>query len=179
MTRLITALALATALAACTGEDTTPVQTVTVADSADNVFFGMEMTLVDGGIRRAFVRADSAYFYDARRMVLHEVYVDFYTTTGVKEGVLTAKRANYNRITEAMEAFGDVKLVGLDGRRLSSPHLRYEKAANQIAGDSAFIAQLPDKTIEGIGFRSDPAMTVISSDNITKITAGNVTLPGR
>jgi LPS export ABC transporter protein LptC len=151
------------------------------ADSAEQFLTGMETNLVEAGIRRAHIRSDSTIVYDrAQRLVMFEVKADFYNVNGVKESVLSAKHAVYNRMTELMEAFGEVQLTSIDGRRLNTPHLRYNKAANAVTGDSSFVATLPDGTLRGIGFRTDPSMKSIDSVKSSRFTArSSVNVPGR
>lgn len=148
---------------ACREVATPPIQHgAMAADTAEQFLTGMETNLIEAGIRRAHVRSDSTTVYDrSQRLVMYGVTADFYNANGVKEGVLTAKHGTYNRMTELMEAFGDVVLIGNDGRRLNTPHLRYNKAANEVTGDSAFVAIQPDGTMRGVKFLTDPSMKTI------------------
>ena len=84
----------------------------------------------------------------------------------------------YNRLTEMMEAFGDVQLLATDGRRLNTEQLRYNKALNEISGDSAFVAVRADGTLRGIGFKTDPAMTALRDVKNGRLT-GKATVPDR
>jgi LPS export ABC transporter protein LptC len=170
----------AVTLSACSNEAALSVpQHQGAADSAEQVIAPMQTNLVDGGIRRAFVRADSTYVFDrAQRLHLFGVNADFFNENGVKQGTLTAQRAVYNRMTELMEAFGDVQLVGVDGRRLNTQQLRYNKAMNEVSGDSAFVAVRSDGTLRGVGFKTDPSMTTIRDVRDARMT-GKANIPDR
>ena len=168
-------------LAAACGESSTPPPVVagSAADSADQFIVGMEMKLHDAGVLRADIMADTAYFYNENSLVLmHGVHAQFYTSTGVQEAIMTSRRSKYDTRTELMEASGDVILVSMDGRRLSTPLLTYNKAENKIKSDSAFKATGPDKNIEGIGFDSDPGMNLFNVHRFLRGSGGTVTVPG-
>ena len=49
-------------------------------------------------------------------------------------------------------------MVTEDGRRLTTPELKYDQQRNEISSDSAFVMTEPNRRLEGIGFRSDPNM---------------------
>jgi hypothetical protein len=58
-----------------------------------------------------------------------------------------------------MEAFGDVVVVSTDGKRLLTPHLRFDQARNLVRSDSAFTLIEGSRRSEGLGFESDPNAT--------------------
>ena len=89
---------------------------------------------------------------------LEPVHTTFYTATGAKDAVLTAQRGTYNSRTTSMLARKNVVVVSEDGRRLTTPELRYNQQMNEISSDSAFVMTEPNRRLEGIGFRSDPNM---------------------
>ena len=62
-----------------------------------------------------------------------------------------------------MIARDSVVVVTEEGRRLVSPELKYDQAANQISSDSAFVLTEPDRASTGIGFSSDPNMQNVRS----------------
>lgn len=169
------------AVAACHESATPPVvQGASPADSADQFIIGMETKLTDGGLQRADVLADTAYFYDDnKRLEMKGVLAKFYTSTGVEEGRLTSRRATYNVRTELMEAFGNVVIVSMDGRRLTTPQVKYDKAKNLVTSDSAFTATQPDRTMTGIGFDSDPGINTLHVHKLVRSSTGPIKLPDR
>jgi LPS export ABC transporter protein LptC len=166
-------------LVACTDTSLPAAGGASVADSADQVMVGMKTFLHEGGLRRALVLADSAYFYDNHtRLELRGVSAEFYTSTGATDGHLNAKIATVHTQSQAMEAFGDVILVSVDGSRLTSPQLRYDPSLDQIRGDSAFTLTRPEgRNVSGIGFTTTPSMTSIRIDRTIRGSAGTVEIP--
>ena len=131
-----------------------------LADSADQMMFTARSLLTDRGLMRAELRGDTAYFFDDNtRIELRGVKVDFYTTTGQKNADLKSREGTYSTRQGAMEARGNVIIVSVDGRRLTSEHVRFDPNRNQISSDSAFVLTEPGRVLRGVGFISDPDMT--------------------
>ncbi len=181
MTRWFFLVALGATTSACTDTSAPPVSTVsTAADTASQFMLGVSLRIHDGGLLRADVLADSAFFFDDNtRLDLRGVQAVFYTSTGARDGVMTSRRALYALSTQTMEAMGNVVLVSVDGRRLTTPQLRFDRTINQISSDSAFQATGPDRNISGIGFTSDPGMNNLRIMASPQGVMSGVTLPGR
>jgi LPS export ABC transporter protein LptC len=156
---LMCALALVLA-AACSQKKQPPVAAHSpLADSADQVMYGMRFVLTDKGLNRALLQSDTAYFFDENtRIELEKVHTTFFTATGAKNALLTSERGRYNSRTNNMVARKNVVVVTEDGRRLTTPELTYNQQINQISSDSAFVLTEPNRRLEGVGFRSDPDM---------------------
>ena len=176
----LVALTLSCIVAACQQSSTPPVPTGNVVpDSADQVMFGVHLFLTDGGIRRAELVADSAYMYDENtRTELRVVHTTFFKQSGEKDAVLTSKRGSYNVRLGNMEARDDVVVVATDGRKLSTPHLRYDPSRNEIASDSAFtITEANGRITEGVGFIGDPDLTNVRVLTKSRSRGSTVTIP--
>jgi len=145
---------------ACSSKKQPPVAAHSpLADSADQVMYGMRFVLTDKGLNRALLQSDTAYFFDENtRIELEKVHTTFFTATGAKNALLTSERGRYNSRTNNMVARKNVVVVTEDGRRLTTPELNYNQQTNEISSDSAFVMTEPNRRIEGIGFRSDPDM---------------------
>jgi LPS export ABC transporter protein LptC len=152
--------ALVAGSVACSPKKEPPVATRSpLADSADQVMYGMSFILADKGLQRAQLHSDTAYFFDDNtRIELEKVNTTFFTATGAKNAVLTSERGTYNSRTTNMVARKNVVVVSEDGRRLTTPELRYNQQSNEISSDSAFVMTEPNRRLEGVGFRSDPDM---------------------
>lgn len=182
MTRALPLALLATLLAAaCTDVQPPPVATeATVADSADQVLFGVRSSLVGGGVRRGELFADTVYMFDqSSRMELVGVRANFFTDAGALDGTLTSREGTYNTRTGIMEARGDVVVQSQDGRRLASPELRFLINQNEIRSDSSFVLTRPGDRLTGVGFVSDPNLQNVQVFRATGATGGSVTIPGR
>jgi len=151
---------LALLLATCTSKKQPPVAGRSpLADSADQIMYNSRFVLSDQGIARAQMHSDTAYFFDDNtRMEFENPNVTFFTSTGAKDAVLTARHGTYNNRTSNMIARKNVVVVSEDGRRLTTPELIYNQQKNEISSDSAFLLTEPNRQLSGIGFRSDPNM---------------------
>lgn len=151
---------VASALVACTSKKQPPVANHSpLADSADQVMYSSRFVLADLGINRAQMHSDTAYFFDDNtRMEFENPVVTFFTATGAKDAVLTARHGTYNNRTSNMIARKNVVVVSEDGRRLTTSELIYNQQKNEISSDSAFLLTEPSRQVSGVGFRSDPNM---------------------
>jgi LPS export ABC transporter protein LptC len=130
-----------------------------MADSADQMMFGISTLLTDRGVLNAELESDTAFFFDENtRIELRGVKLTFYTRTGERNSVLTSREGTYNTRQSRMEARGTVVVVTEDGRRLTTEQLRYDQLRNEISSDSAFVLTEPGRRLEGVGFTSDPNM---------------------
>ena len=181
MRRLIALAGVLLVVAACREQGTTPPVKGgrTMADSAEQVMLGVRALLVDQGVQRGEMFADTAYvFEDQTRFDLRNVRATFNTSTGVKDGVMSADRGRYSTRDLTLEGFGNVVIVTNEGRRLTSPHIKYVQTANEVSSDTNFTLVEPGRTVTGIGFRADPQLTRI---NILRNLGGggSFTLPGQ
>jgi LPS export ABC transporter protein LptC len=175
------ALALASlALAAACGNGTEPRITAAnpLADSADQVMFGVSTMITNQGVMRAQLRADTAYFFDgSTRVVVRHERTTFFTNAGEQNAVLTSEDGMYNMSTGLMEATKNVVVVTTDGKRLETSQLQYDQRTNLVTGDSAFVLTQPSGRLQGIGFISDPNLTNLRVKQV-KTGGGTFTLPG-
>lgn len=150
-------------MAACGSSGTQPpVAKSSMADTADQVASPVQWNIADHGLLRATLAADSAFWFDDNtRVVMRNILLRFFTQTGQPSSVLTAREGTSNARTNVMEAFGNVRVTGENGRLLTTEQLRYNKAGDQISSDSAFVFTEPGRRLTGIGFISDPAMNNI------------------
>ncbi|MDB4905708.1 MAG: hypothetical protein JWO05_492 [Gemmatimonadetes bacterium] len=174
--RLLAAAALTIASAACSKAARTPVARGTMADSAEQVLLGVKTVITDRGLKRGDMTADTAFvFEDQTRYVFRVIKVIFNDATGAPNGTMEAKRGLYSLRTQVLEGFGDVVVTTTDGRRLTSNHLRYNQAANEISSDSAFTLVAGDRIQKGVGFRSDPNLNRFQ---ILKGSSGSTPIEG-
>ena len=132
----------------------------TMADSAEQVMLNVRMVLTDRGVQRGEMFADTAYVFDDNtRFEFRKVRTTFNTTTGTKDGVMSADRGRYSMREQILEGFGNVVIVTTEGKRLSSPHLKYSQGLNQVSSDTSFTLVEPGRDVSGIGFEADPQLT--------------------
>ena len=166
---------------ACTPQGATPPvkQGVSMADSAEQVMVGVRMLLTDRGVQRAELFADTGYvFEDQTRFELRKVRATFNTSTGTKDGVLSADRGLYNQREARLEGYGHVVIVTTEGKRLTAPQMKYLQMVNEVSSDSAFTLVEPGRNVSGVGFKADPQLTRIQI--LRNVGAqGSFTLPGK
>ena len=174
-------LALVAVLAAACQQTSSPpvAKRSVVPDSADQVMYGVRFFLTDGGLRRAELVSDTAFMYDENtRTELRVVNTTFYKVSGEKDAVLTSRTGSYNIRLGSMEARGNVVVVSTDGRKLESPHLRYDPSRNEIASDSSFtITESGGRVTQGIGFIGDPDLNNVRVLRSTRSRGSALTIP--
>lgn len=165
--------------AACKDGTEPPVATANpLADSADQMLFGISTFLTSDGLLKAQLQADTGYFFDDNsRLELRNVRMTFYTNTGQKNAVLTSREGTYNTRQSLAEARGNVVVVTEDGRRLTTQQLRFNQTRNEILSDSAFVFTELGRRIEGVGFVSDPDLNNVRT--LQTKGEGTFTLPGQ
>ncbi|MHB1222547.1 MAG: LPS export ABC transporter periplasmic protein LptC [Gemmatimonadaceae bacterium] len=167
--------------AACSDVQPPPITTEpTLADSADQVMFNVRFGLIRDGIRRGELFADTAFVFDQNaRMELRGVRSNFYTEGGSLQGTLVAREGTYNSREGLLEARGDADVTTADGRKLTSPQLRYNVNQNQVLSDSSFVLTEPGRRVAGVGFSSDPSLRNVIIRKTTGGTGGAITIPGQ
>ncbi len=150
-----------------------------LADSADQVMWGVRVALTENGVNRARLRADTAFFFDqGTRIELRNVNTTFYDATGQQNAVLTSREGTYTTRAGIVEARKNVVVVSQDGRRLTTEQLRYSPQTDRITSDSAFVLTEPTRRLEGIGFASDPNMNNVQVMRLRGGEGGRINLPG-
>jgi len=163
--RSLTSLAVLLAIVgivACRDSQQPPVTAGrTVADSADQVFFGAKYLLTSKGIQRGDLTADTAYILDDQtRFDLRIAHAVFTTETGAPQGTMDAKKGVYSTRTQTLEGWGDVVVTLVDGRTLKSPHIVYNQITHQISSDTSYTISGTQGTQTGIGFTSNQTFTI-------------------
>jgi LPS export ABC transporter protein LptC len=156
------ALAAVALTLACGTNKGTQVKAVgeTFADSADQVFYGVEAPLESGGIKRGTLFADTMYVMnDQTRFDFRSGHVDFNTTTGVPDGSMRSDRGRYDRRQQQLEGWGHVVVKSADGRVLKSPHVVYNQALDKIWSDTTFEFTEPGRFTSGKGFETNQKLT--------------------
>lgn len=162
------------AASACGGTGEPPT-TSAVPDSADQVLFGMSLTLTVEGALRVKVEADTAFLYQGPQTAeLRHVRVQFYSPEGAISSTVTAREGTYEWRREEMEARGDVVAFTPDDRRLTTSILRYSRRMNLLSGPDSFVFDAPDSHLEGDGFTADPDFKNVTTERPRRGTVGEV-----
>ncbi len=148
-------------LGGCRKTTQPPIVGDAVADSAEQVIYDGWFLLTNSGVKRGQLHADTMYvFSDQSRFLLRHITGNFNTDLGAPNGTIKGDRGTYNRRLQVLEGFGNVVVTSTDGRRLLSNHLKFEQLSNTISSDSAFTFYRGKDVQRGIGFRTDPNITV-------------------
>ena len=158
-----------------------PSAAMATADSADQVMLRMSTRVFDGSLLKSHVMADTAYVYQARQqMDLHHLTVTFYDDEGRESSVLTADRGLYTITTGSLDARGHVVVESNDGKRLTTPHLIYDKTARKLVSDSTFTYRAPTEQLRGRSFTSDlDFRNVIVDGPVGRQRGKGLLLPGQ
>jgi LPS export ABC transporter protein LptC len=175
---MLTACALVGAAGACTKTTQPPVSRApTAADSAEQIMENVVMTLFQQGLKRGELHADTALtFDDQTRLTFRNPRANFNTELGAPNGTLRADRGQINLRTQIFEGFGHVVLTSTDGKKLTSPQVRYNQMLNEVSSDTTFEVVQGDRIQRGIGFTADPNLTRWSCKRACS-GEGLVTLP--
>lgn len=176
-TMSVAVVAVLAGAAACTERASSVPTKQTMADSAQQVLYGMRTVMAEKGILRGELLADTAYVFDENtRFELLEVDAVFNSASGAKRGDMRADRGRYDLRMGVVEGFGNVEVNSVDGRRLTTSHLRYDQARDLISSDSAFVFIDGENQQSGIGFETDPNMNRFFVKRQSRAT-GTVTVP--
>ena len=181
MRRLVLALSVVAvaALGACQEGTKPPISARNpLADSADQIMFGISTFITDRGLLKAQLQADTGYFFDGNsRIEVRNEKTTFFTPQGAVSAVLTSKEGTYLTARSTMDARKNVLVVTSDGKRLTTEQLHYNQSTNEISSDSAFVMTEPTRELHGIGFVSDPNLINIRVKRVLS-GQGPLDLPG-
>ncbi|HKO16871.1 MAG TPA: LPS export ABC transporter periplasmic protein LptC [Gemmatimonadaceae bacterium] len=166
-------------LGGCNEPKQPPVGVGGPVDSAEQVLFGVRTLLTSSGVQRGELTADTAYtFNDQTKFIFLNAKVNFNTETGAPNGTMRADRGNYDLRQQVLEGFGHVVITTVDGRKLTSPHLKFNQLANEVSSDTTFQVVAGDRTQSGIGFKADPNLTHFQCFKACR-TSGTVNIPAQ
>ena len=152
-----------------------------IADTADQVMFGLTQYVTENGVRKAVLEADTAFIYEnAGKADLRKVKVTFFSPEGDTSSVVTGKLGHYDWRTGKMDAQDDVVVLLSNGGRLTTSVLRYDQAKNEVSTDQPYVYTEAARNMhmEGHGFVTDPALSVFRTAS-PRGRAGAFTLPGQ
>jgi LPS export ABC transporter protein LptC len=177
--------ALGLGLAACADQGAKPPAATAEADTADQVLLEMSHHIVEDGLRKIVVDADTAYIYEATHLTdLRNVTVVFFTAEGDTSSVVTARRGLYRMQSGTMKATGSVVARTPDGHVLHTEELDYDRTSNTISSQVPFVYDKGNDHLEGNGFTTDPAFTKVITQQPRggekgKPQGGGILLPGQ
>lgn len=172
-------LLLVVSIVACTNTKGAPVRAkaATSADSADQVFHGVQAPFETNGIKRGTLYADTMYVMnDQTRFDFLNGRVEFNTEYGKPDGTMSADRGRYDQRTQILEGWGHVVVKSVDGRSLKSPHVILNQYRNEVSSDTTFELIADGKVTTGVGFKTDLKLTSKTCLALCNVR-GAVTIP--
>jgi LPS export ABC transporter protein LptC len=171
--RLGPALAAILAVSIACADEQAP-QTVgleLLEQGADQVMVSVHHFMTREGVRRAALRADTAYIMDDEATIeLRRVHLIFYDEEGGEESVLTAAAGTYHMQSGDMSATGSVVVEQADGsQRLETEQLAYDAAADRLRGEEPFVFTQGTRVTRGESFESDPSLENRKVDHISVV----------
>ncbi len=158
------ALASVLVFAACReGEEPTLVaeEVLDQVVEANKVAINLKHLVTAGGVRRAEIEADTAYFIEEKATVeLRGVNATLFDQVGAVSSLLTSREGTYYWSTGDMIARKDVVVRNpAEGRTIRTSVLHYEQAADRIWSDAPTEMIEADGTvIKGTSFESNTRM---------------------
>lgn len=164
---------------ACKDTKQPPVGVAAPTDTAEQTGFNVRTLLTGNGVQRGELQADTMYVYnDQTKFDFRNARVKFNTETGAPNGTMRADRGIYDQRTQILEGFGHVVITTLDGKRLTSPHLKFNQLTNEVSSDTTFQMTAGNRTQSGVGFKTDPNLSRFACLRDCR-TSGLVTLPSQ
>jgi len=149
-----------------------------MGDTAEMILYKSRFAITDRGMRRAEVEGDSTYFFnDNTRMVILPLRTRFFNSSGVLEGIVTAREGTYDTRLATLEARGDVVMTAIDGKKIETPFARFDQRLNQMSTDSSFVLSEPDREVRGIGFVSDADLSTVRVMKMISTKSMRVAIP--
>ena len=141
---------------------------VAMADSADQIVYGLVHNVTTDGVLRARIEADTAFFYESTQSAeLKQLTAVFFSALGEISSTVTAAEGTYKWLIGDMEARINVIAVTPDGRRLTTETLSYSKISNRLTGPESFEFTAPDRELAGDGFTADPSFRDVRATGIS------------
>lgn len=179
LTLLIGAACALAAVGACKESTPPPVGKAGAVDTAEQVGFGVRTLLTANGVQKGELQADTMFvFNDQTKFDFRNARVKFNTETGAPNGTMRADRGLYDTRTQILEGFGNVVVTTLDGKKLTSPHLRFNQLSNEVSSDTTFQMVAGNRTQSGVGFKTDPNLSRFTCQRSCR-TTGTVVLPSQ
>lgn len=165
--------------AACKESTQPPVGKASPVDTAEQVGFGVRTLLTGNGVQKGELQADTMFVYnDQTKFDFRNARVKFNTETGAPNGTMRADRGIYDTRTQILEGFGNVVVTTLDGKKLTSPHLKFNQLSNEVTSDTTFQMTAGSRTQSGVGFKTDPNLSRFTCLRSCR-TTGTVILPSQ
>jgi LPS export ABC transporter protein LptC len=123
------------------------------------VIMNFELTESANGETSFKLAASKAIVYSETTLV-YRIKLNFFKK-GAFYGELLADSGKLSTETDDMEAFGNVKVTGIEGAVLESNELKWSNARQKIYTEEQVLITTKDKKISGKNFESNPDLTNI------------------
>jgi LPS export ABC transporter protein LptC len=156
--RLLPVLTLIVVLGAC-DDSTAPLTGEYEPLPADGVMTAIDHLYTSEGVRRAQLRADTAYVYEDSAVThLRGVELEMFDNAGELTSTLTSESGEYNTATQKTVARGNVVLIvaGPNASTIWTEELHYDPVSKRVWSDVFTRMRTDDgKDMHGEGFTAD------------------------
>ncbi len=163
----LSALLLAGAAAAgCSGRDAREPENEAVVASPEQVSQGFLLTRSEGGVKRWDLKAAVAEVFEGGDLVvLTDLRMDFFDSTGAPSGRLSAGRGKVHQKENRMDVETNVVLEGEDGAELRTERLSWSDVTGRVTTDAYVEIERPGERLTGYGIEATPdlATAVVKS----------------
>ena len=154
----------------CSTREHTEVTEAPGGSLPEQVSRGFALTQTRQGQVQWELKAATGEIFEGGDVVdLTDLHVDFFDSTGAKEGTLTAKHGKIRQKENKMDVDGDVVLVSEDGSTLKTTHLVWSDDENRITTDAFVEIVRATSTLTGYGLVATPDLTMAEVQREVKL----------
>ena len=154
----------------CSTREPAEVTDAPVGSQPEQVSRGFALTQTREGRLQWELNAATGEIFEGGDVIeLAALRVDFFDSTGAKEGRLTAKHGKIRQKENIMDVDGDVVLVSKDGSTLKTTHLVWSDEENRITTDAFVEIVRQTSTLTGYGLVATPDLTMAEVQREVKL----------
>lgn len=123
----------------------------------------MDMTLIENG--KKVLNLTGSHSLTVKKTDIHEsrisgpVNIDIYSENGQIKSTVVCDSATFKPDEAIFEMFGNVKVVTIEGKKLSSDYLKWERNTDRVSTDLFITFLSPPDSITAIGFFGNSDLT--------------------
>ncbi len=156
---LVTALALAAYLSTSCSDSQRAERSLDRGELADQEFTDFVTIESDSGVVQWRLESPVARVYNIRNLlVTDQPVISFYDDNGVVSSVLTAEKAEYNKLSHNLTALGNVVVTSIEGYMLETESLIWLDNLGQIHSEDFVKVTRGRDILTGFGFQGYPEL---------------------
>lgn len=154
---VVAAFGAAAAAPGCGSREAREAQNEAAVASPEQVSQGFVLTRSAGGVKQWDLKAAVAEIFEGGDMVvLTDLHVDFYDSTGAHSGRLTAGKGKIQQKQNVMDVESNVVLEGRDGAVLRTERLTWSEETGRVTTDAYVEIERAAEKLTGWGLEATP-----------------------